>query len=99
MKRMQLKHWQDPVSALLGAWFALSPWVLNYQDNDAALAASVALGLGLATTSLLAMFDSNAWERWIAGAIGVGALASPWLLGFAEHAVASRNALAVGLLS
>src|SRR5882724_11628663 len=26
----QMKHWQDPVNAVLGAWLILSPWVLGF---------------------------------------------------------------------
>jgi len=96
MKRMQLKHWQDPVTALLGAWFSVSPWVLGFQDNTSAMAASIAIGLALVVTGLGAMLWPKAWEPWVTGALGVGALASPWLLGFADLVVASRNAMIVG---
>ena len=30
-----MKHWQDPINVLLGAWLAVSPWVLGFQDQMA----------------------------------------------------------------
>ena len=31
MKQLkQLKHWQDPINALLGIWLVLSPWAVGY---------------------------------------------------------------------
>ena len=97
MKHWQLKHWQDPVTALLGAWFAVSPWVLGVQDNTTVLATCLALGAALLLASVGAMFDSMNWEHWLAGAIGIGALASPWLFGFSELSQVTTNAVAVGL--
>ena len=29
----QMKHWQDPVNALLGVWLVLSPWALGFQGE------------------------------------------------------------------
>lgn len=97
MKQMQLKHWQDPVLALLGVWFAVTPWVLGIDANTAVLTACLSLGAALLLVSVAAIFDSMAWEHWLAGAIGLGALASPWLFGFSGLTQMTANAVAVGL--
>ena len=46
----QMKHWQDPVNALLGAWLVLSPWAANFADNQVAMVNFVVVGLLLIAT-------------------------------------------------
>jgi len=91
----QTKHWQDPVNALLGAWFALSPWVLGFQHQMAPMASSVVLGVLLIAAALGAYFLPRAWEEWSEGVLGLLMIGSPWVLGFsAEH-----NAMVSAVLS
>jgi FtsH-binding integral membrane protein len=97
MKHLHLKHWQDPVTALLGAWFAASPWILGFKDNNSAVAASLALGLAVVALAVGSMLATKPWEYWVAGALGIGIAISPWLLDFAGHQAAVRNAGIVGL--
>lgn len=97
MNTTQLKHWQDPVTALLGAWFSVSPWLLKFQDNTPALWSALALGVLLILSGLGATIKPQSWEHWAEGVIGLCAVASPWVLGFAQHAVATRNAVIVGV--
>ena len=97
--KLQVKHWQDPVVGLLGLWFAGSPWLLDLTYSTAAVAASLALGLALLAVAVGAMLVPHKWERWAAAALGAGAAASPWLLGFADDTVAWRNAVATGLVA
>ena len=100
-KKLQshLKHWQDGVIGLIGAWFAVSPWVLDLQHNTAVLATSVAMGVALVLMAIGSFVAPRAWEHWAEAAIGAGAAISPWLLGFADDTLAWRNAVAVGLTS
>lgn len=93
-------RWQDVLVALLGAWFAVSPWVLDLHEVDTAIvAASVALGPTLLALAVGALVAPRRWEHWTQAAVAVGIAASPWLLGFADDSVAWRNAVAVGLLA
>jgi hypothetical protein len=59
-----VKHWQDPVNAVLSVWLILAPWALGFLDETAAMANSVAVGLGLLAFALTAMFLPRAWEQW-----------------------------------
>ena len=89
------KHWQDPVNALIGAWLALSPWVLGFQNQMAPTANSVVIGVALIAAALGAYFLPRAWEEWTEGVLGLWMIASPWVLGFrAEH-----NAMVSAVLS
>ncbi len=51
-----MKHWQDPINVLLGAWLAVSPWVLGFQDQMAPTANGVVIGLALIAAALGAIF-------------------------------------------
>lgn len=94
----QVKHWQDPVNALLGAWIILSPWVVGFADERIAMFNFVAVGVLLIAAAIGAIVVPKAWEEWVEVALGVWLMASPWLLGFAGNMVAMQNALFCGLL-
>ena len=94
----RMKHWQDPVNALLGAWLFLSPWVVGFADERIAMFNFVAVGVLLIAAAIGAIVVPKAWEEWVEVALGVWLMASPWLLGFAGNMVAMQNALFCGLL-
>jgi hypothetical protein len=94
----RMKHWQDPVNALLGAWLILSPWVVGFADERIAMFNFVAVGVLLIAAAIGAIVVPKAWEEWMEVALGVWLMASPWLLGFAGNMVAMQNALFCGLL-
>jgi hypothetical protein len=94
----QMKHWQDPVNALLGAWLILSPWAIGFADQQVAMANFVAVGALLVAAALGAIFVPQAWEEWVEVALGVWLVASPWVLGFADTALAMQNAVLAGLM-
>jgi hypothetical protein len=93
----QVKHWQDPVNAVLGAWLVLSPWLLGFSGLVIATTCAVAIGLLLVASSVGAMQVPQAWEEWMDVGLGVALVIAPWLLGFDGHPVAMQNALATGL--
>lgn len=94
----QMKHWQDPVNGLLGAWLILSPWAVGFQGNTLAMANFVAVGALLLAVALGAIFVPRAWEEWVETALGLWLVASPWLLGFAGIQPALQNAIFSGLV-
>ena len=93
----QLKHWQDPVNGLLGAWLILSPWVLGMQDNRVAMASFIVIGLLLIATAVGAILLPRAWEEWTGAALGLCLMVSPWVLGFATNTLAVQVAIFTGL--
>jgi hypothetical protein len=98
MKRIEIKHWQDPVSALVGAWLILSPWLLGVQGDLAALANALALGALLLATALGAIFVPRAWEEWTEIALGAWLFISPWALRFDGLEIPTVATAAAGLL-
>lgn len=94
----QLKHWQDPVNALLGVWVALSPWALGFEGTTVVMANAVIIGLALIAAALGAIFVPRAWEEWTEGALGVWLVVSPWALGFSMHYEATLNAVVAGVV-
>ncbi|MGH8846399.1 MAG: SPW repeat protein [Polaromonas sp.] len=92
----QLKHWQDPMNALLGVWVVLSPWALGFQDMTMAMSSAVVIGLVLIAVALGAIFVPRAWEEWTEGALGLALIVSPWALGFSTHYEATLSSVVSG---
>lgn len=92
----QLKHWQDPVSALLGVGLVVSPWILGFEGELAAMVTMVVVGLALTAVALGATFVPHAAEEWTEGALGLWLLASPWVVGFHGTEAALGCALIAG---
>ena len=94
MKR--IKHWQDPVNALLGAWLMVAPWVLGFSGVTVAMVSTVAIGALLVACNLGAMSLPAAWEEWLDAIFGVALMMAPMLLGFDAVDAAFQNALLTG---
>lgn len=95
----QMKHWQDPVNALLGAWLILSPWAVGFSDHALATLNFVVTGALLLAVAVGAIIVPKAWEEWVEAALGVWLIASPWVLGFTDTSLAVQNAIFCGLLA
>jgi hypothetical protein len=96
---LKMKHWQDPVNAVIGLWLIVSPWVLGFQGETAAVANAVVIGIALIAAALGAMLVPRAWEEWTEFGLGLWLIVSPWIVGFATHADARLNAVIVGVLT
>ena len=95
---LQMKHWQDPANAVIGAWLVMSPWVLGFQNSSPALSNSLIIGMALLATALGAIFVPRAWEEWTEAGIGVWMVASPWLFDFSNLGAARLNAVLSGVV-
>ena len=95
---MQLKHWQDAVNAVLGAWLVLSPWAIGYQAETTAMSNAIIIGLALIAAALGAIFVPRAWEEWTEGALGLWLIVSPWVLGFGALDGARLTAVLTGIV-
>jgi uncharacterized membrane protein HdeD (DUF308 family) len=99
MRKLQVKHWQQPVIAGLGAWFAVSPWLLKLQADTPVAATSVILGLALIANAILSIVKQRPVDDWVSASLGLLTAVVPWLAQFASDRVATHNAEAVGLLT
>lgn len=93
-----IKHWQDPVNALVGACLIISPWALGYQGATEAMSNAVLIGLALVAVALGAILVPRAWEEWTELGLGLWLIASPWLLRFAGQADAKHSAVVAGVV-
>lgn len=94
----QVKHWQDPVNAVLGAWLILSPWALGFSGDALALWNFLTVGALLLAAALGAIFLPHSWEEWTESFLGLWLVASPWLVGFSGVDFAKANAILSGLV-
>ena len=94
----RVKHWQDPVNALVGVWLVLSPWILGFGNVVIAASTTVAVGVLLVATSVGAMQFAQAWEEWLDVILGVALVLLPFVFGFDSVQPALQNALACGAL-
>jgi len=94
----QIKHWQDPVNAVLGACVVLSPWAIGFSSDTVATANAVVIGLALLATALGAMLVPRAWEEWTEAVLGLWLIVSPWALKFSTEVDARRAAVVAGVV-
>ena len=94
----RVKHWQDPVNALVGVWLVCSPWILGFQNVVIAAVTTTAVGALLFASSIGAMRFPQAWEEWLDVALGVGLMLLPAAFGFDDVQRALQNALACGAI-
>jgi hypothetical protein len=92
----QMKHWQDPVNALLGAWLIVSPWLLGFSKDSMAMSNMVVIGIAFIAVAMGAIFVPQAWEEWTEAALGLWLMVSPWLLGFTHLQPARDTAVLTG---
>jgi hypothetical protein len=92
----RIKHWQDPVSVLVGIWLIASPWTLGLQGPLQAVGDFVVIGAVLLALALGALFVPEAWEEWSELVLGLWLIASPWILEFTEVQAAVQNAVVCG---
>ena len=89
------------LTGVLGLIAAAAPFALGYSGNSAALYTSLGVGAILVITTVLewAGEDKQMWEYWVAGVVGIGAIAAPFVLGFSGLTNAVWTMVIVGLVT
>ncbi len=95
---MKPTRWQDWLNVILGAWLIASPWALGFADTQPAAGTAWALGAAIVVLAGTAVYMPKAWEEAVSIVLGLCLLASPWVMGFADHSAAMTNAVAMGVL-
>ena len=93
-----MKRWQDWVNLVLGLWLVVSPWILAFSHNGAALWNALIVGAIFVVLSLLALSDAKPWEEWSELAVALWLLVSPWVLGYSALSAAMWNAVVVAVI-
>ena len=94
----RVRHWQDPVSAFLGAWLVLSPWILGFADDQHLMITSCGQGVLLVAARSVPILVPKAWEEWIEVALGTWLVASPWIWALPPQLLAMQSAVFTGVL-
>lgn len=92
------QRWQDWINLILGAWLFLSPFFGFGAFKDAASWNSYIFGAIVFAISAIALLTPQLWEEWINGIIGLWLIASPFILAFSSHQLATWNDIIVGIL-
>ncbi|WP_456411245.1 SPW repeat protein [Oceanithermus sp.] len=93
-----MKRWQDGVNLVLGLWLVVSPWILSFTSNAAALGNALIVGAIFVALSLLALADAKPREEWSELVVAVWLLISPWVLGYSALAAPTWNAVIVAVV-
>jgi hypothetical protein len=96
---MKSMRWQDGINAVLGLWMFAAPTILRFAfPGNPAMRAAWVLGLAIVVFAAIAMYMPKAWEEALNILLGVGLLASPWVLGYTDQGAPTRNAVIVGVV-
>ncbi len=79
-------------------WLFASPRLFGYSDAPVAAWNAYVVAAVVAVLSIAAMAKFALWEEWINALVGLGLIASPWLVGYTEIAAAAWNHVIVGVL-
>jgi hypothetical protein len=91
-----LNRWQDRAQIVAGIWLSAAPWLLGLPEAAAWCAVIVGMFVILLATDRFVLPDPV--DEWGNVVLGVGLLISPWVWDYADHKVATVNALVFGLM-
>lgn len=95
MFRWRRESTLDLYKFALGVFVFLSPWLFAFAYQPARVDAW-ASGLAVMAASIAALIVFVDWEEWLALALGLWMIASPWVLGLPHGA--TKILLAAGLI-
>jgi SPW repeat len=74
------KEWQDWLNLVIGIWICVSPWALNFTDNETATRTAIAIGFLIVVSEVFTFCALRLVEEWINGLLGAWLVISAWLL-------------------
>lgn len=88
------------LTGILGLAMAFAPFIFQYSSHAVAMWTSIGLGAVVIVLSLLEVLDESPrhWEYWVAGLVGVAAVAAPFAFGFTALTWALWLMIGFGLL-
>jgi len=88
----------DVANLIAGLALIISPWLFGFADMQTAAWTAWITGLLIAAVALGALVAYRQWEEWVNVVLGLWAVVSPWLLGFASDGNAMLTHVVLGLL-
>lgn len=71
-------RWQDFACLFIGLWLLLSPWLINYANNNGVVwSESTYLAVVIIVMSIFAIFVPNVWTECLIFGIGVWMISAP----------------------
>jgi hypothetical protein len=99
---MDMKRLRDLLITVLGLWLMLSPRLLHFAPSHAdAVWNTWVLGAAIILITAVSRYlldARSAWEDMACAALGFWLMVSPWVLGFASHAIERSNSIVTGFL-
>ncbi len=89
------------LTGLFGLLAIAAPFLFGYNNDIAALWTSLVVGASLTIASIIEGFEGgqDAWEYWVAGIVGLGAILAPFALGFSTSTAAVWTMMGVGVVA
>lgn len=88
----------DVANIVVGICLALTPWVLGFAAETAASWNAWIVGAAIALIAIGALVAFAEWEEWVNLILGIWAVVSPWVLGFADITAAVYAHVIAGLV-
>ena len=87
-------------TGFLGFVLMIAPFMLGYEGNPVALWSSILVGLATVVLSWMegAQHDTQTWEYWTVGSLGIVAIVAPFVMGFGSLTEALVTSIVVGIL-
>ncbi len=95
---MVQKRWQDWINLIVGLGTFVSPWVFGFAASTNAARALWILGAAIVAFAAFAVYMHKAWEEAINILLGIGLIASPWVVRFTEQSTPTTIAVVGGVL-
>ena len=88
----------DAINVALGAWLALSPWIVGFSSAAEATWNAWLTGIVIAALAVGTLAEFAPWEEWINIVVGLWAAIAPWVVGFSTNVAATRIHVITGLV-
>jgi phosphoglycerol transferase MdoB-like AlkP superfamily enzyme len=92
-----VKRWQDQLILLLGLWFFITPWVFAYQIPSIQAWTAFISGAVMVVLAAFDLYKTYFWAVVLNLLVGIWVAVSPWVLGMADNAELTWNAVIVGV--
>jgi hypothetical protein len=96
--------WRNGISAIIGIWFIIAPWLLGFSGHTAALWTSVVGGaIQLISSAWAAFLDDSSgwkvWQTWVSLLMGVWFIVQPFALQLQGNVGEAWSSVILGIIT